>query len=141
MRSGSTVSNVVFATSGCSSPSMITTSLSGSSHCLATLAEEPLLLRSASRTWSATSSAERWMAEPSTPPLRFEVAVGCCGWSKSGLMSGGDEERESAGGNSSPSNGTFLDAPELSASMMVDNSAERSGPGEGVRKVKACSVA
>jgi len=56
-------------------------------------------------------------------------------------MSGGDEDRESLGGPSNPSDGTFLDTPELSASMMVDNSANKGGPGEGVRNTKAGNVA
>jgi hypothetical protein len=56
-------------------------------------------------------------------------------------MSGGDEDRESLGGPSNPSDGTFLDTPELSASMMVDNSADKGSPGEGVRNTKAGSVA
>jgi hypothetical protein len=45
------------------------------------------------------------------------------------------------GGPSNPSDGRFLDTPELSASMMVDNSADKVGPGEGVRNWKAGSVA
>lgn len=56
-------------------------------------------------------------------------------------MSGGDEDRESLGGPSNPSDGTFLDTPELSASIMVDNSADKGGPGEGVRNTKAGSGA
>jgi len=57
-------------------------------------------------------------------------------------MSGGDEERrQSTGAPSNPNDGTFLDTPELSASMMVDNSVDKGGPGEGVRKTKAGNVA
>ena len=33
--------------------------------------------------------------------------------------------------------GTCFNTPELSASMMVDSSAESTGPGEGVRRVNA----
>ena len=56
-------------------------------------------------------------------------------------MSGGDEERQLTGAPSNPNDGTFLDTPELSASMMVDNSVDKGGPGEGVRKTKAGNVA
>ena len=52
-------------------------------------------------------------------------------------MSGGDEDRESMAGPSRPNNGTCLDTPELSASTMVDNSADKGGPGEGIRNTKA----
>jgi len=53
-----------------------------------------------------------------------------------GMKSGSQQEAIPA-----PTTVHFLDTPELSASMMVDNSAESSWPSEGFHKVNRRQVA
>ena len=125
--SGSTVFmlNVVSATSGCSSPSMIMTGLSAFNH-------SPSPCSIASCTWSSRLVVDKSRrAEAST--FSWVVVI----IELIGIILCRSSVCVAVGGGEGLGSVLCFDTPELSASMMVDSSAESGGPGEGVRRVNA----